>query len=58
MYSIVERMKVVRQGCGHIATMDNFFTSIPLFMDLLDRGTIAISTLRANRKYVPKALFA
>jgi hypothetical protein len=27
-------------------------------MDLLERGTMAIGTLRATRKYVSKAMFA
>jgi hypothetical protein len=38
--------------------VDNFFTSVPLFTDLLERGTMATGTLKGNRKYVPKALFA
>jgi hypothetical protein len=45
-------------GCGHIVTMDNFFTSVPLFTDLLEQGTMATGTLRGNRKYIPKALIA
>jgi hypothetical protein len=39
-------------------TTDNYFTSVPLYMDLLERGTMAIGTLRATRKYVSKAMFA
>jgi hypothetical protein len=37
-------------GCGHIVTIDNYFTSVPLFLDLLKSGTMATGTLRANRK--------
>jgi hypothetical protein len=40
-------------GKGHIVTTDNFFTSVPLFLDLLDNGIMATGTLRGNRKYVP-----
>jgi hypothetical protein len=36
-------------GWGHIVTTDNFFTSVPLYLDLLDKGIMATGTLRANR---------
>jgi hypothetical protein len=42
------------EGRDHIVTVDNFFTSVPLFTYLLDKGIMATCTLRANRKYVPK----
>ena len=45
-------------GRGHIVTTDNFFTSVPLFLDLLENGIMATGTLRATRKYVPRAIFA
>lgn len=45
-------------GKGHIVTTDNFFTSVPLFLDLREQGIMATGTLRANRKYVPRALYA
>jgi hypothetical protein len=45
-------------GRGHIVTTDNFFTSVPLFLDLLEKGIMATGTLRGNRKYVPQAMFA
>ena len=41
-----------------LETTDKFFTFVPLFLDLLEKGTMATSTLRANRKYTPKAMFA
>jgi hypothetical protein len=34
--------------------MDNYFTSVPLFTDLLERDTYACGTLRVNRKYLPR----
>jgi hypothetical protein len=37
---------------GHIVTTNNFFTSIPLFLDLLDSGLMAIGVLRENWKYI------
>lgn len=43
---------------GHIVMTDNFFTSIPLFMDLYACGIRAIGTLRSDRKYVPSELWA
>ena len=45
-------------GRGHIVTTDNYFTSIPLFLDLLSNGTMAISILRGNKKYVPRAMLS
>jgi hypothetical protein len=45
-------------GRGHILTTDNFFTSVPLFLDLLEKGIMATGTLRWNRKYVPRGMFA
>jgi hypothetical protein len=46
------------EGRGHIVTTDNFFTSVPLFLDLLEKGIMGTGTLRANRKYVPRAIYA
>jgi hypothetical protein len=43
---------------GHIVTTNNFFTFVPLFLHLLHGGTMAIGILRANQKYVPRAMFA
>ena len=39
---------------NHVVIMDNFFSSIPLFSDLLTRSTYACGTIRANRKYLPE----
>jgi hypothetical protein len=38
----------------HVVVMDNYFTSVPLFMDLLERSTYACGTVRSNRKYLPE----
>jgi len=45
-------------GRGHIVTTDNYFTSVPLFLDLLEQGTMATGTLKANKKYVPRSIFS
>jgi hypothetical protein len=56
--NIVKSLLRDLQGRGHIVTTDNFFTSVPLFLDLLDSGIMATGTLRWNRKYVPREMFA
>jgi hypothetical protein len=38
----------------HVVVMDNHFTSVPLFIDLLERSTYACGTVRLNRKYLPR----
>jgi hypothetical protein len=45
-------------GRGHVVAIDNFFTLVLLFLDLLESGTVATRTLRGNYKYVPRGLFA
>jgi hypothetical protein len=45
-------------GRGHIVTTDNYFTLVPLYLDLLERGIMATGTLNVICKYVPKAMFA
>jgi hypothetical protein len=45
-------------GRGRIVITDNFFTSVPLYLDLLENGIMATGTLRANRKYVPRSMYA
>jgi hypothetical protein len=57
-WNVVKSLMQKLGGRGHIVTTYNFFTSIPLFLDLLENGTMATGTLRENRKYVPRAMFA
>ncbi|PFX34730.1 PiggyBac transposable element-derived protein 1 [Stylophora pistillata] len=38
---------------GHTHYMDNYYTSVPLFEDLEERGTLACGTARSNRKGLP-----
>ncbi|XP_039621622.1 activating transcription factor 7-interacting protein 1 isoform X1 [Polypterus senegalus] len=47
------------QGCdnkGHIAYMDNFYTSPDLFLELQRKGIGACGTAKASRKYMPPKL--
>ena len=44
------------QDKHHQVYCDNYFTSVPLFSTLLDRGTYACGTIRSNRKYFPKEM--
>jgi hypothetical protein len=55
--NVVKNLMHNLQGKGHIVTTDNFFKSVPLFLDLLDMGTMATRTLYGNQKYVPLAMF-
>ena len=45
-------------GKGHRLFVDNFYTSIPLFLDLLEHGTYATGTIVSTRKYFPEGLKA
>jgi len=48
-------MKLVEKllDCGRILHVDNFYTSIPLAQQLLERKTLLCGTLRRNRKHLP-----
>lgn len=39
---------------GHVLYTDNFYTSVPLAQQLLDRKTYLCGTLRKNRKHLPE----
>lgn len=43
-------------GKGHRLFVDNFYSSIPLFLDLLSKNTYATGTIVSNRKYFPQGL--
>jgi hypothetical protein len=57
-HNVVKQLVKDLGGKGHIVTTDNFLTSVPLFLDLLENGIMATRTLRGNRKYVPRSMFA
>ena len=46
----------LQQHCFHAVTMDNFFSSIQLFEELLELGFYAMGTTRHNRKHFPTKL--
>jgi hypothetical protein len=56
--NVVKELMKDLTGQGHIVTTDNFYTSVPLFVDLLQNGIMATGTLRVDRKYIPKSMFA
>jgi hypothetical protein len=56
--NVVKELLKDLYGRGHIVTTNNFFTFVPLFLDLLENGIMATRTLRTNRKYIPRAIFA
>lgn len=43
-------------GQGYGITTDNFFTSVPLAHELLDRGLTLCGTLRQNKREIPSVL--
>ena len=43
-------------GKNHHVYCNNYFTSVPLFQDLLENKTYACGTICTNRKYLPPAI--
>ncbi|KAH9645922.1 hypothetical protein HF086_011384 [Spodoptera exigua] len=43
-------------GCGHTLATDNWYTSLELANELLDKDTHLVGTLRKNRRGLPKAV--
>lgn len=41
---------------NHILYIDNYFTSYPLFQNLMKKKIYACGTIRSNRKYLPNLL--
>ena len=52
--SMMERGGLFHQG--HRLYMDNLYTSVPLFYELQDRGTLACGTVRQMRRGLPEVL--
>ena len=55
-YQLVFRLLDELLGKGYQLYMDNYYTSPELFLDLLDKNTHAVGTVRMNRKFMPKDL--
>lgn len=41
---------------NHCIFMDNFYSGVELFVDLLSRGVYAVGTVRRNRKHLPPSV--
>ena len=54
--NVMHGLLVGLENRGHIVVLDNFFSSIPLFVDLLGKDTYATGTVKANRIGLPTAL--
>jgi DNA excision repair protein ERCC-6 len=53
-YGVVMSLMEQYLDKNHVVVMDNYFTGVPLFLDLLRRSTYACGTVRRNRKYLPE----
>jgi hypothetical protein len=53
-YSVVMKMMEGYLDKNHVVVLDNYYTSVPLLLDLLDRSTYACGTIRLKRKFLPK----
>ena len=54
--NVVQGLLVGLENRGHIVVLDKFFSSISLFVDLLEKGTYVTGMVRANRIGLPTAL--
>ena len=53
-YSVVMKMMEGYLDKNHVVVLDNYYTSVPLLLDLLDRSTYACGTVRLKRKFLPE----
>ena len=53
-YAVVTKLMDKYLEKNHVVVMDNYFTSVPLFVELLAKSTYACGTVRSNRKYLPE----
>ena len=54
--SVAMRLTEDYQGKDRVVIMDNYFSSVPLFLDLLLTSTYACGTIRPRRKYLPESI--
>ena len=55
-YEVVRKLSLGLQNLGHCITMDNYFTSIRLLIDLASRGIYGTGTIRINCIGIPSHL--
>ena len=55
-YNVVLKMVEVLSNVGHVVVMDNFFSSIELFKELLSKGIYATGIVRPNQVGLPSEL--
>jgi hypothetical protein len=53
--NVAMRLTEPYQGKNYVVIMDNYFSSVPLFLDLLNTSTYACGTIRSQRKYLPES---
>ena len=56
VYDVVTGLTRSLRGKYHRVYMDNFYTSVPIFLSLLENCIYAVGTLRGNRKYIPRGI--
>jgi hypothetical protein len=54
--NVCKRLIENYQQKNHIVVMDNYYTSVPLFLDLLETSTYTCGTIRLRRKYLPESI--
>ena len=52
-YNVVMKLSAAYHGKGHFIFYDNFFSSVELLKDLLEKATYTCGTMRCNRKGYP-----
>ena len=56
VYDVVTDLTRCLRGKYHRVYMDNFYSSVPIFLSLLKNGIYAVGTVRSNRKYIPRQI--
>lgn len=55
-YDVVMDLMKGLFASAYVLVVDNFYTSVVLAKNLLNKGTYMVGTVRRNRKYLPKVL--